>query len=82
MPIQAPASGTLIWQIDVIDESKAPEIGHAYKDGDTFCYINSTVYNYTERVPASFSGKIIEICAKQGAQVKKGDVLAYVERGE
>jgi len=82
MPIQAPASGTLIWQIDVIDESKAPEIGHAYKDGDTFCYVNSTVYNYTERVPASFSGKIIEICAKQGAQVKKGDVLAYVERGE
>ena len=27
-------------------------------------------------------GKLVEINAKQGAQVSKGDVVAYIQRGE
>jgi pyruvate carboxylase subunit B len=29
---------------------------------------------------ANFKGRIIEVCAKQGSIVNKGDVLAYIER--
>ena len=46
-----------------------------------FCYI-ATPWNTYDRVLANFSGRIIEVCAKQGALVNKGDALAYVERCE
>ena len=29
-----------------------------------------------------FTGRVVEICAKQGAVVNKGDVIAYIERSE
>ena len=27
-------------------------------------------------------GKLVEICAKQGSKVRKGDVIAYIQREE
>lgn len=80
-PITAPAKGTVIWEIDVTNPSMPPEPGHKYEPDDTFCYI-TTPWGTHDKVTANFSGRIIEVCAKQGSYVKKGDVLAYIERGE
>ena len=58
-----------------------PEVGHKYEPNDVFCYI-ATPWNTCDRVMANFSGRIIEVCANQGALVNKGDTLAYIERCE
>lgn len=80
-PITALVKGRVIWEIDVESPSMPPEVGHKYEPDDTFCYI-TTPWGTHDKVLANFSGRIIEVCAKQGALVNKGDVLAYIERGE
>lgn len=35
-----------------------------------------------EKIFANFTGRIVEVCAQQGAVVNKGDVIAYLERTE
>lgn len=80
-PITAMEKGRIIWEIDVESPSMPPEVGHKYEPDDVFCYI-ATPWNTYDRVLANFSGRIIEVCAKQGALVNKGEALAYVERCE
>lgn len=80
-PITAPAKGKVIWELDMHSPSMPPEVGHKYEPDDTFCYITTT-WGTHDKVMANFSGRIIEVCAKQGAHVNKGEVLAYIERGE
>lgn len=80
-PITAREKGRIIWEIDVKNPSMPPAVGNKYEPEDTFCYI-TTPWGSHERVTANFSGRIIEVCAKQGALVNKGDVLAYIERVE
>jgi pyruvate carboxylase subunit B len=78
-PIVAFEKGRVIWEIDVESPSLPPEVGHKYYENDTFCYI-ATPWSTYDRVSAHFTGRIIEVCAKQGALVNKGDILAYIER--
>ncbi len=78
-PIVATEKGRVIWEIDVVSTSQAPEIGRKYDTDEFFCYI-TTPWNTHDKVFAPFGGKITEICAKQGDVVNKGDVLAYIER--
>lgn len=80
-PVTAIEKGRIVWEIDVESPSMAPEVGHKYQPDDTFCYI-ATPWNTHDKVPANFKGRIIEVCAQQGALVNKGDVLAYIERVE
>ena len=80
-PITAMEKGQVVWEIDVKSPSMAPEVGHLYQADDTFCYI-ATPWSTYDKVPANFRGRIIEVCAQQGAVVNKGDVLAYIERVE
>ena len=78
-PIVAYEKGRVIWEIDVESPSMPPEVGHKYYENDTFCYI-ATPWSTYDKIAANFTGRIIEVCAKQGALVNKGDVLAYIER--
>ena len=80
--IVATESGTVLWEIGGDGEcvkSIEPFIGKEYKEGDFFCYIENTHGQILE-IPAALGGKLVEINAKQGAHIQKGDVIAYIER--
>lgn len=82
--IVAPESGIILWEIGGDGEcvkSIEPLIGKTYAEGDRFCYLENT-HGQINELPAALGGKLVEINAKQGAHVSKGDVIAYIERGE
>lgn len=56
-----------------------PYIGQHYKEGETFCYIH-TPWGEFQPIPAALGGKLVEIAAKQGSKINRGDVIAYIER--
>lgn len=78
-PITALEKGRIIWEIDVTSPSMPPEVGRKYTPDDIVCYI-ATPWGTYDKVMANFTGHIVEVCAKQGELVNKGDVLAYIER--
>lgn len=81
-PVVARESGKLFWEIQGEGEAQKaiePFIGQKYNDGDTFCFIENN-HGYISEVPANMGGRLVEICAKQGANVNRGDVIAYIER--
>lgn len=78
----APVKGQLFWEFNGDGEcapTVEPYIGKEYKEGDVFCYIVAT-WGEIVTIPAALGGKLVEINAKQGSKVNKGDVVAYIER--
>ncbi|GJG35187.1 oxaloacetate decarboxylase [Prevotella lacticifex] len=80
--IVAPVKGQVFWEFQGDGEAAPavePYIGKEYKEGDVFCYIQAPWGEFVT-VPADLGGKLVEIGAKQGAKVRKGDVLGYIQR--
>ena len=82
--IVAPVKGQIFWEFQGEGEAAPavePFIGKEYKEGDAFCYI-CTSWGEFEMIPAAMGGQLVEINAHQGAKVRKGDVIAYIQRKE
>jgi len=75
-------SGILLWEAGGGAEAQhsiEPYIGQQFSEGDYFCYIQSSNGSVTPCLSA-LGGKVVEVCAKQGARVSRGEVIAYIKR--
>ncbi len=82
--IVAPVKGQVYWEFQGDGEAAPavePYIGKEYQEGDTFCYIQAPWGEFVE-VKAALGGKLVEVNAKQGSKIQKGDVVAYIERAQ
>ena len=77
VPVQAPAKGQLLWQVDVDDVSAAPVAGTEVKAGEPCCYVQ-TKYGMEPIVPAR-DGRVVAVTGRQGKNVEKGEIVAFVE---
>ena len=76
-PIVATATGQVLWELDFNDKSVPPAPGRQYKPGEQFCIIQSSYALMPCNVVEG--GKLIDTCVAQGAMVKKGDVIGWME---
>ena len=65
------------WQVDVDDASTAPVAGTEVKAGESMGYVQA-YYGMEEIVPA-VDGRVVAVCAKQGENVVKGEIVAFVQ---
>ncbi len=82
--IVAPLGGHLYYEFSGSSECAPcvePFIGQHYKEGDTFCYIQAK-WGEIVPVPSDLGGKLVEISAHQGANVRRGDILGWIERDD
>jgi len=80
--VVAPVKGQVIYEFGADGEAEPtvePFIGKEYAEGDTLCHILAPWGEFVE-VKAAMGGKLVEVNAKRGAKVQKGDVLVYIER--
>jgi len=76
VPVQAPASGKLLWQLDVTDRSAAPVCGTVVSGGEACGYVQ-TRYGM-EDIVSAISGRVVAVTGHQGADVVKGEIVAFV----
>ena len=81
--VKSPLSGQLIWSFGgegVMAPCIEPFIGQQYKEGQTFCYLQ-TKWGEIVEIPAALGGKLVDISVKPGQQIRQGDTIAWIERG-
>ena len=81
-PIVAPEDGTVLYEVNGCDEtltSIAPAIGKEYADASHFCYVENKLGQMVD-IPACLGGRLVDIIVGQGQHVRKGEVIAYIER--
>ena len=80
-PIVAPRRGQILYGVNFNGEVMEPFVGRKYQHDEVFCSI-STPWGENEEIVTGFTGRVVEVCAKQGQTVNAGEVIAYVERSE
>ena len=76
MPLQAPAAGQMLWEVDSTGVSKEPSTGKAFKKGAVAGYVQT--YYGMERIVAPADGLVLAVKAGQGASVEKGEIVAFI----
>lgn len=76
IPVQAPAKGQMLWNIDMDGISSAPVIGAAVTEGESLGYVQT--YYGIEEILSLSDGLIVAACVKQGESVVKGEIIAFV----
>jgi len=76
-PVVATATGQVLWEVDFDDKSVPPAPGREYKQGDTFCTIQASYAMMP--VTLTTGGRLADTCVAQGAMVKKGDTIGWIE---
>ena len=80
--IVAPENGTVLYEVSGdagVTRCTEPAIGAEYKEGQTFCYLQ-TQWGQIETVPAALGGTLVELGIKQGQKVLKGQTIGWIER--
>ncbi len=77
VPVQVPAKGQLMWQLDVDDDSTAPVVGTQVKAGKPVGYVQT--YYGIEEIVSAVDGRIVAVTGKHGSKVVKGEIVAFVE---
>ena len=78
-PIAAPEKGQIIWEVAMDGNSIPPAIGKHFDADEEFCTI-VTPWGEMQSVSTGLGGRVIEICAQQGQVVRRGDIIAYIQR--
>ena len=76
-PVQSTVKGQLLWQYDLADKSSAPNTGEAVEEGKPVCFIQA--FYGLEVIKAPKTGKIVQINAKHGDIIEKGEIIAFVD---
>jgi pyruvate carboxylase subunit B len=76
-PVQVPVKGQLLWQVDVDDASAAPVVGTAVKAGEVIGHVQA--WYGMEEIVSAVDGRIVAVTGKQGEQVAKGEIVAFVQ---
>ena len=74
--LQAPATGKMLWQIDVIDDSRAPVAGTRVKKGATVGFVQ-TFYGM-EEIVSPCDGQMDRVVLGQGEDASKNEIVAFV----
>ena len=75
--VEAPVSGQVIWELAVNEESMAKPLGTEFPENGILCFIQT--YYGQEEVRVPVAGKLVEVIAKQGDKVQKGDLIAFIK---
>ncbi len=76
-PVQCPVKGTLLWELDVDDASKAPIVGKKVKAGDVIGHVQA--FYGIEDVVAAVDGCVVAAPIQQGEKVEKAEIIAFIQ---
>ena len=76
-PVSYTVKGQLLWQYDLADKSSAPNVGEPVEEGKPVCFIQA--FYGLEVIKAPKTGKIVQINAKHGDIIEKGEIIAFVD---
>ncbi len=77
-PIEAPVSGRILWDLDFDDRSSEPVHGKLIKKSQHLCSIQANFG--LEHIDSFWTGRVVGVEKHQGDLVKKGEVIAYIEK--